>query len=240
MALVNFASHLNLYSDANSANKFDLDVLTDKALLTIDKDLEIVTPALKLGAVPNVEAAIVAAQADLLLGASNAAAASNTVQLNLDNYKTSNDAAVGALQSSLSTEVAQRQAADSSLAQTLAQGFVGEAAIRSAAISQLSSDLSDEVSDRQAAVASEAVARGVAVASEAATRAAAVLSLTSSVNVEKSRIDGILSGSSINLDNLKEIVDAFEAADSSLLSTLSALQAQVTTLESRLDSMTDP
>lgn len=240
MALANFASHLNLYSDASATNHFDLDVLADKTLLTVDQQLEIVAPALKLGAVPDVEAAIVAAQADLLSGASNAAAASNTVQTNLDNYKTSNDSAVGALQSSLSTESAQRQAADASQAQALAQGLVGEATIRTAAISQLTSDLSDEVSDRQAAISAEASARGVALASEASARAAAVLAVTQAVNVEKQRINAILSGSTIDLDSLKEVVDSFQAADSSLLGTLTALQAQVTTLESRLDSMTDP
>lgn len=236
MALANFASHLNLYSDASSTNKFDLDVLADKALLTVDKDLEIVTPALKLGAVADVEAAITAVQADLLSNASTAASAANTVQLNLDTYKTSNDAAVGALQSALSTEVAQRQGADA----TQATNLTAESSARQAADTQLAADISAEASARAAALTAEAFARASAIASEAATRASAVSTLTSAVNVEKLRIDSILSGSSIDLDSLKEVVDSFQAADSTLLGTLTALQAQVTTLEARLDSITDP
>jgi hypothetical protein len=62
------------------------------------------------------------------------------------------------------------------------------------------------------------------------------------VQVERSRIDAILSDNSVDLNKLKEIVDAYNALDtkqatqiSTLTSTCALLQTQVTTLKNKID-----
>ena len=75
------------------------------------------------------------------------------------------------------------------------------------------------------------------LASEVATRAAAVAALQSVVDTEKARIDALLAGSAINLNTLVELVAAYEAADTNILSTIGTMQTALTTLTARVDEL---
>ena len=114
-----------------------------------------------------------------------------------------------------------------------------EAASRAAAINS-------EAASRVAGLATEAQARNAAIAtvtasvtSEASTRSAADVSLQNQIDTEKARIDAILAGSDVSLDTLLELVTAYESSDTSILSTITTLQAQVTAIQNQLDVLTD-
>lgn len=89
-----------------------------------------------------------------------------------------------------------------------------------------------EASARQTAINDESAARFLADSTEAAARLAADNALQTSIDVEKGRIDAILAGSSVNLDTLVELVNAYNSADTGLQDQITALQASVASLQS--------
>ena len=89
-----------------------------------------------------------------------------------------------------------------------------------------------EASARQTAINDESAARFLADSTEAAARLAADNALQTSIDVEKGRIDAILAGSSVNLDTLVELVNAYNSADTGLQDQITALQASVAALQS--------
>ncbi len=123
-----------------------------------------------------------------------------------------------------------------------------------------SSALASESSARQSAIASESAARAAAVAScnstqdqariqavtsinasiasEANTRSSEVNGLSTEIATERGRIDTLLQGSTVDLDQLAEIVASYSQADTTLLNTINALQAQVTSLQQTIDTLT--
>lgn len=125
-----------------------------------------------------------------------------------------------------------------------------------------SSALASESSARQAAIASESAARAAAVAacnstqdqariqavtsinasiaSEANTRSSEVNGLSTEIATERGRIDTLLQGTTVDLDQLAEIVASYSQADTTLLSTINTLQAQVTALQATVDTLTNP
>lgn len=167
-------------------------------------------------------------QSDITAAAATGTAAASQVQTNLDTYIASNNIAVAANTAAITTETAQRQAAVTATTTTLTNLITAEETARLAADATLTTDLATEVTDRTTAVAAEATAR-----------AAAVTTLTGLINTEKTRIDGILSGSTVNLDSLAELVSAYESADSSLLTTITNIQTQLTALQAVVDTLTD-
>ena len=88
------------------------------------------------------------------------------------------------------------------------------------------------------ALAAEAV-NASAVVSEANARDAADVVLQSNINAEKSRLDALLAGANINLDTFVEIANAFASADTSILTTISALDARVATAEAQIADLTN-
>lgn len=80
---------LNVYSQDESKH-FKVTVQSDKTTLSGDGCPIEIDTTLKLGTVPNVEAAIVAAQADLI----GAGQANNTVALALSDYQSANNTAL--------------------------------------------------------------------------------------------------------------------------------------------------
>ena len=140
----------------------------------------------------------------------------------------------------MSSEVAAREAADASLATKIDSDMSSEKASARVAAdgsleAKIDSDMSNEVAAREAAdvslatkidsdVSSEASLRVAGdealtakinsdVSSEASSRVAADATLQSNIDVEKGRIDAILSGASIDLDQFKEIVSFVEEVD---------------------------
>jgi hypothetical protein len=95
-----------------------------------------------------------------------------------------------------------------------------EADLRSAADSTLTSNLNAEISRAQGAesdladdISAEETARIAAVSAEQSAREAADLVLDGKISTEKGRIDAILSASSADADNFKEIVDLINSVD---------------------------
>jgi hypothetical protein len=95
-----------------------------------------------------------------------------------------------------------------------------EADLRSAADATLTSDLAAEVTRAQGAesdladdLAAETSARQSAISSAVSTLEAADLVLDGKITVEKGRIDAILSASTADADNFKEIVDLINSVD---------------------------
>jgi hypothetical protein len=95
-----------------------------------------------------------------------------------------------------------------------------EASLRSAADSTLTTNLNNEISRATAAegviaagLAQELLDRAAAVSAEAASRVSGDSALDAKILTEKGRIDAILSASSADADNFKEIVDLINSVD---------------------------
>ena len=156
----------------------------------------------------------------------------------LQNYvDTTVDSAIATLTSDLADETAARiadvdaeetraLAAEAQLSTDLAdlQTYVDTTV--DSAIATLTSDLADETAARIADVDAEETR---AIAAEGV--------LQSNIDVEKGRIDAILDGSTINLDQFREIVDFVEgidlANDNSLISAVNDINASIDTEETR-------
>ena len=76
------------------------------------------------------------------------------------------------------------------------------------------------------------------IAQEIADNGSSNTALTAALAVEKARIDSILLNSDIDLNQLKELVDAYTAADSNLLTQVQNLQDKLTTLEADFQNLT--
>lgn len=87
------------------------------------------------------------------------------------------------------------------------------------------------------ATAAEGV-NAAAITSESNARSAADTALQANIDVEKGRIDSILSGAAIDLDTFQEVATAFANADSSLLTTINALDTRLTAAEATIASLT--
>ena len=178
------------------------------------------------------------------------------------------------LQSAVDSEVASRIAAvnleisNRSAGDTLIQmNLDAEAILRTDADSALTSSIitketdiystiDTNKTDIEAALATEVSARTAAVSSEETARADADLTLSgridqeavdraNAVTVQQLRIDTLISGSSINLDQLQELVANYNTLNTdalaqvaSVLAVHNQLQADFTDLKSRFDALT--
>jgi len=225
---------LNLFSP-DGATKFDIDVLNDKVDINCEQKV-VIRPTLDLGTEhPNVGGLLTSIKADIINNFADSKTASNLVQTNLDTFAATTNAAIGALQTGLASETAQRTAA-----------VTAEATIRSNQDAATEAKLAQETSDRKSAVdtltadiAQEAGTRAAADASEASLRAAAIAVLQANIDTEKARIDSVLNGSSVDLNSLKEIVDTFKASGSNTLQIITGIQSQVTALQATLATLTE-
>ena len=165
------------------------------------------------------------------------------------------------LSSDLSTEVANRVAAVSAeesraiVAEgSLATALNNEVSARIADVDaeesraivaegSIASNLSTEIVDRTAAVSAEASARvagDASLASDLSTETARAItaegSLTTAISVEQSRIDVILDGSTVDLDQFSEIVSFVNGIDlendNALLSAVTSIGLDINNLES--------
>jgi hypothetical protein len=114
----------------------------------------------------------------------------------------------------------------------------------------LRTDLDDE---HARAVASED-ALSAGLSQEVSDRMNAIGNLSNYIYIEKGRIDTLLDGTSIDLNQLQELINAYTTADSSLLAQIASLTARVsasegsittlqtntTTLQDEFTSLTDP
>jgi hypothetical protein len=78
------------------------------------------------------------------------------------------------------------------------------------------------------------------ITAEATARAAGDTALENKINVEKARIDFIITNTQVEaLDSLTEIVTAFQAADNSLIAQVATLQTQLTALQAVVDALAE-
>lgn len=96
-----------------------------------------------------------------------------------------------------------------------------------------------EVATLTQALTDEIAQRTASVAAEVSTRTTAVTALQADLSTERVRIDGILAGSSVDLNSFAELVSAFEAADQDLLGTVASIQASLTLLTNRFNELTE-
>ncbi len=232
--MTSLSHHLNIYSpDGNS--KLDIDVLADKVQITTTGGQPIeFSPVVKVGAIDDLEAKFTATDAAIAAGNAGSAAASALVQQNLDAYESSNNTALGVLSATVTSNKAISDA-----------NHAADAAARAALETKLQAEIDTEETDRKAAdatltadLATETSNRAAAITAEAAVRTSADASLSSEIATERGRIDGILNGSTVDLDTLKEIVDAFQQAGGDILSITTDIQSQLTTLTQRVDALT--
>ena len=129
------------------------------------------------------------------------------------------------LQTNITAEATTRAAAD-----TL------EITARTTADGVLQTNITAESNARGIAVNNEITARtnadGVLQANIAAEQTRAM----DEVKVERSRIDALLAGSSISLDSLLELVNAYPTSDTNILSQIAAMTATITGIQTSLSS----
>ena len=155
----------------------------------------------------------------------------------LENSTTGSDnaAAITQLQTDLAAESVSRQSQDTANANSIA----AEVAARTTAVQAVANDLdtqeAKQESDRaasDAAIAQEVTDRQSAVSAEQARAEAAEAALGV-------RIDNVIGASQPeNLDSLKELMEAYEAADSSLGNSISAALVRIQALEDKMSELT--
>jgi hypothetical protein len=104
----------------------------------------------------------------------------------------------------------------------------------------LQSNITTEANARQLAISNEATTRANEDAAEATARFAADSDLENKINTEKARIDAILNLSSSDLDTFKEIVTAYQNADSNLQNLINTLTNTVNQLRADFDAHINP
>jgi hypothetical protein len=223
------SSSLNLYDLETKVNKLDIDVSNASGIVFGSTGgLEItVNPALNLfhasGSISDVANHIKTIEQNIADGTAGSSVASAQVQSNLDAYSASTNTTIGTIQADLANEIGQRAAAQTFDANQRAL---------------LSTTLTDLISSEEAARIGADVVLTDALTSEETARISSDNTLQTNIDVERLRIDGILSGSSVDLNTLVELVNAYQNADTSLLNQITTMQAQITALENTVSELT--
>ena len=167
-------------------------------------------------------------------GDADAFVSSETAKHNLDLETAARVAGDTNLQNSLNTEIADRISGDATLQSAINAETTRATAAEAAIQADVDQNEADGDADRalirtQFAAADSALSSSVnnRIDSEVSALESADTALQNSIDVEKGRIDAMLSGSSVDLDTLIEIVDAYELADTNIISTITALQNDV-------------
>lgn len=152
-----------------------------------------------------------------------------------DNTGSTNAAAISQLQTDLAAEAVSRQAADTTNSNSISAEVSARATAVQAVQDALDVQEAKQESDRaasDAAISAEAVSRAAADSAEQ-TRA---LAAEAALGV---RIDNVIGAAQPEaLDSLKELVDAYTAADSSLGDSIAAALVRIQALEDKLDELT--
>jgi len=111
----------------------------------------------------------------------------------------------------------------------------GQMIVNKAKLDSDIAEMEDLIFDEETrALAAEGVLQN-ALDIQEAKEAAYEVSNNSALAVETARIDALLSGSSVDLDQLVELIAAYELADTDIISSIATLQADVNTNESDAD-----
>ena len=105
-------------------------------------------------------------------------------------------------------------------------------------VSGVSDGLADEIADRGAAITAEQLARSSADDSLSANIGTERDARLAEVRVERERIDAMLSGSDFNLNQLHELVTAYQSSDSNILLQIGAISTSISNLQLSLTALT--
>lgn len=194
----------------------------------------------------NINDEVSARTAAVTAEASVRSGADATLQFNLDTEATVRSNADTTLQTKIDQEVIDRTAAISA-----------EASARTIANTTFQSTVDQETSDRQAAISTEADARSSAnvilqsnINTESSARSNADEALSTKITVEKSarlvevaversRIDAILQGTSIDFNQLQELINAYTTSDNSILNQIGIITSNITAIQAQLNGTDD-
>lgn len=190
----------------------------------------------------NIDSEVAARGAAVLAERDARSGADATLQFNLDTEASDRKSGDANLQANIDQEVSDRTAAVSaeetarSSADTALQiNIDNEESTRSSADATLQTNIEAEVSARIAAVDAEATARTSADESLAAQITAEQTARLAEVAVERSRIDAILQGTSIDLNQLQELINAYTTSDQNILAQINNLTANITAVQTQLN-----
>ena len=220
MTVTKFSS-LNLWDIETKAQKFDLDVKQNEVAIDYPRPVKITNQLFVEGV--NVKQKLDSLTSDILSSTATAASATSVVQANLDNYTTVNNQSIGLLDVRLLQETTFRETGDQN---------------NMTKRDELESKLDTAIADESIRAKSAEQVLTDQLAQEITDRVSSNTTLTTALDVEKARIDSILLNSDIDLNQLKELVDAYTAADSNLLTQVQNLQDKLTTLEADFQNLT--
>jgi len=210
---------LNLW-DSSDTSKLDIDVSLSKvAITTTGSQFVEISPALKLidavgGDITSVSTALHTLTASVV-----------TVQSNLTGYETSNNTSLATLNA---TVIANKSISDAAQ--------IADSDARIALTNSLQSNIDAEETSR---IASDATLTS-SISAETTARTSADTTLTTALAVETGRIDAILNGSDVNLDQFAEVVANYSSLNTSALAQISALNTALVALTARVDDLTSP
>ena len=238
-------SQLNLYDAVDNLKHFKITQGESDCKMVVPNIYDLNCPQMKLTSgdqvVSNVASQILSNVADIAQESASRLSADVNLQSNIDSEASTRASADSALETKINVEKARitQEISDRSSAIT------AEASSRSSADQLLQENIDAEATTRASAITAEASSRTNADATlqtnintEASTRASADSALEAKINVEKARIDFIVSNTDASaLDSLTEVVNAFQSADNSLISQVATLQSQLTALQAVVDSL---
>lgn len=146
-------------------------------------------------------------------------------------------AAEGVNATAIAQEVSDRQAAITQEVSDRNAAIAVETARATAAEGVNATAIAQEVSDRQAAITQEVSDRNAAIAVETARAQGVEAGIRTDVDSANSKIDAVVAGASVDLDTLVEIVNAYQNADTNILSTIVTLQNNLTTVTAQLNAL---
>jgi hypothetical protein len=171
--------------------------------------------------------------------------ADSTLQFNIDEEKTARGNADTSLSNRINAETTDRGSAInaafndlSGLVDEVRTAVENELLDRENAVSGVSDGLADEIAERGAAVTAEQLARSNADDSLSSNIDTERDERLEEVRVERERIDAMLSGSDINLNQLHELVTAYQSSDSDILLQIGAITASINGLQANLTALT--
>jgi hypothetical protein len=183
-----------------------------------------------------------ARQAAVLAELTARSAADSTLQSNINGEASLRTTADGVLQSNLDQEVIDRTSAVSAEAAlrvsgdaTLQSALDAEVLARTTADTTLQTNIATAVSQRITAVANEATARSDADNTIATSVLTETNARIAEVAGERSRIDALLAGTTIDLNQLQELVNAYTTSDASILSQISTITTTMSAIQIQLD-----